>query len=110
MLIHSHLDPAPIAPRRCWRTRKTVLTLTDVIKRGQRSGQVRDGDPRLPTFSALGPLQMALLHDSTFATAGGYSPDHQMLARLHTDVILSGLARPGAAPRINHHSRRGSLT
>jgi len=70
---------------------KALGLIAGLIERGQAKGEVRAGDPRLLTFTLMGPMVMGLLWRETLQPAGGAPLDLEALAAQHAETILAGL-------------------
>ncbi|MBD3836114.1 TetR/AcrR family transcriptional regulator [Brevundimonas sp.] len=75
---------------------ETVITpllslMADIIRRGQRAGEVRSGDPELFAMGLLGPLVLGLLWRETFEPVGAKPLRLDVLAAQHLDVALKGM-------------------
>lgn len=75
---------------------QTVITpllslISDIIRRGQRSGEVRSGDPELFAMGLLGPLVLGLLWRETFESIGADPLPLEALASQHLDTVLKGM-------------------
>jgi AcrR family transcriptional regulator len=79
---------------RIWREDvvEQVLSLVSrLIARGQASGEVVAGDPRLHAFTLMGPLVMGGLFRAVFGDEGTGAPDLAALADQHARTVLGGL-------------------
>ena len=70
---------------------KALGLIGGLIERGQARGEVRAGDPRLLTFTLMGPMVMGLLWRETLQPAGGAPLDLEALAAQHAEIVLAGL-------------------
>jgi AcrR family transcriptional regulator len=70
---------------------RVLDTLTKLIARGQKRGELVAGDARLHAFSLVGPMVMALLYREVFANTASNPPDLQALALQHCKTIIHGL-------------------
>jgi AcrR family transcriptional regulator len=70
---------------------RVLDTLTKLIARGQKRGELFAGDARLHAFSLVGPMVMALLFREVFANIAPNPPDLQTLALQHCKTIIHGL-------------------
>jgi len=70
---------------------KALGFIAGLIERGQAKGEVRAGDPRLLTFTLMGPMVMGLLWRETLQPAGGAPLDLEALAAQHAETILAGM-------------------
>lgn len=70
---------------------KVLALLSGIIARGQKRGEIQDGDPRLHAFSIIGPMMMAILFREIFGGTGAELPDLSSLAKQHADTVLRGL-------------------
>jgi len=70
---------------------KALGLIAGLIERGQARGEVRAGDPRLLTFTLMGPMVMGLLWRETLQPAGGAPLDLEALAAQHAETILAGM-------------------
>ncbi|WP_458097981.1 TetR/AcrR family transcriptional regulator [Roseomonas sp. WA12] len=70
---------------------KALALLSGIIARGQKRGEIREGDPQLHAFSIIGPMMMGMLFREIFGEAGGDLPDMSRLAELHAETVLRGL-------------------
>ena len=70
---------------------KALGLIGGLIERGQAKGDVRAGDPRLLTFTLMGPMVMGLLWRETLQPAGGAPLDLEALAAQHAEIVLAGL-------------------
>jgi len=70
---------------------KALGLIGGLIERGQAKGEVRAGDPRLLTFTLMGPMVMGLLWRETLQPAGGAPLDLEALAAQHAEIVLAGL-------------------
>jgi AcrR family transcriptional regulator len=66
-------------------------SLSSVISRAQRAGDVANGDARLYAFSVMGPLFMATMYRDVFLQASDNLPDLALLARQHARCLLGGI-------------------
>lgn len=63
-----------------------------IISKGQESGEIRGGDPRLHALSVIGPLVTGVLYREVFReTADGW-PSLDALALQHAETIVRGLS------------------
>jgi AcrR family transcriptional regulator len=86
----------------------TLQSLIDVIAEGQRTGQLRAGDPRqlaLPAWSMVHGLSMLLVDQQVGALIEGVYAE--TLAHAVIDVVVQGLA-PGASSSRAPSSRASS--
>lgn len=65
--------------------------IAELISRAQSRGEAVSGDPNLIAFSVMGPLQMALLHRSTFTVNAGKGLMMDALAKQHLKILINGL-------------------
>lgn len=65
--------------------------IADMIRRGQKSGEVRSGDPELFAMGVLGPLVLGLLWRETFEPIGAKPLRLEALASQHLDTVLKGM-------------------
>ena len=72
---------------------KAIGALAALVKRAQRRGEVRPGDPRLYAFSLMGPMVLGALWRATLVPAGGTPLDLAALAKQHSETVLAGLLR-----------------
>jgi AcrR family transcriptional regulator len=70
---------------------KALGAIGALIEKGQKRGEVRQGDPRLYAFSLVGPMIMGALWQATLAPAGGEPLDLAQLANQHAETVLDGL-------------------
>jgi len=70
---------------------KALGLIGGLIERGQARGEVRAGDPRLLTFTLMGPMVMGLLWRETLQPAGGAPLDLEALAVQHAETVLDGM-------------------
>lgn len=75
---------------------QTVVTplfslIAGIIRRGQRSGEVRSGDPELFAMGLLGPLLLGLLWRETLEPIGAKPLQLEALASQHLETILKGM-------------------
>ena len=70
---------------------RVMGVVTAIIARAQARGEVAPGDPRLHTFSLMGPMVMAMLFREVFVRVNANSPDLQALADQHSRSALRGL-------------------
>lgn len=70
---------------------KALGLIGGLIERGQAKGEVRAGDPRLLTFTLMGPMVMGLLWRETLQPAGGAPLDLEALAVQHAETVLDGM-------------------
>lgn len=70
---------------------KALTTMTALVERAIKRGEIRDGDPRLYVFSMMAPLLMGVLWREILQPAGGAPLDIQDLARQHARTLLSGM-------------------
>jgi len=70
---------------------KALGLIAGLVERAQAKGEIRSGDPRLLTFSLMGPMVMGLLWRETLQPAGGAPLDLEALAAQHADTILAGM-------------------
>jgi len=75
---------------------KAIGTLSAIIERAQRRGEVRPGDPRLQAFSLMGAMMMGVIWHETLEPVGGEPLDVGALAKQHVETILSGLLTEGS--------------
>lgn len=73
---------------------RVLNMLSDVLKEGQKRGEVRQGDPRLQALSVAGPMVTATLFREIFSEDSELRPDLESLAKSHADIILRGLLNP----------------
>lgn len=74
---------------------RAVGLLMGLIARGQASGEVRPGEPRLLAMSWVGPMLMGALWREVIEPAGGAPIDLDGLAAEHAHTVLDGLrAKP----------------
>lgn len=67
-----------------------------IISKGQVSGEIRGGDPRLHALSVIGPLVTGVLYREVFReTADGW-PSLDALALQHAETIVRGLSAAGS--------------
>lgn len=65
--------------------------IADMIRRGQKSGHVRSGDPELFAMGVLGPLVLGLLWRETLEPVGAKPLRLRALASQHLDTVLKGM-------------------
>ena len=65
--------------------------IADLIRRGQKSGDVRPGDPELFAMGVLGPLVLGLLWRETFEPVGAKPLPLRTLASQHLETVLKGM-------------------
>jgi AcrR family transcriptional regulator len=70
---------------------KALGLVSGLVERAQAKGEVRPGDPRLHTFTLMGPMVMGLLWRETLEPAGGAALDLEALAKQHAETVLAGL-------------------
>jgi AcrR family transcriptional regulator len=70
---------------------KALGLIAGLVERAQANGEVRAGDPRLLTFTLMGPMVMGLLWRETLQPAGGAPLDLEALAAQHADTVLTGM-------------------
>lgn len=70
---------------------KALGLVSGLVERAQAKGEVRPGDPRLHTFTLMGPMVMGLLWRETLQPAGGAPLDLEALAAQHAETVLAGL-------------------
>ena len=70
---------------------KAIGAIADFVKRAQKRGEVRAGDPRLYAFSIMGPMVLGALWRTVLVPAGGQPLDLYQLAKQHADTVLRGL-------------------
>jgi AcrR family transcriptional regulator len=70
---------------------KALGLVSGLVERAQAKGEVRPGDPRLHTFTLMGPMVMGLLWRETLQPAGGAALDLEALAKQHAETVLAGL-------------------
>ncbi len=68
-----------------------INKVADFISEAQSRGEAVAGDPYLIAFSVIGPLQMALLYQSTFSVPGDARLTPTALASQHLQILLHGL-------------------
>jgi AcrR family transcriptional regulator len=71
-----------------------VGIITAIVARAQARGEVSPGDPRLHTFSLMGPMVMAMLFREVFGEVGANLPDLEALANQHSRTALYGVLMP----------------
>jgi len=62
-----------------------------MIRRGQKAGDVRPGDPEMFAIGVLGPLVLAILWRETFEPVGAKPLRLRTLASQHLDTVLKGM-------------------
>lgn len=70
---------------------KAIETLSALIERAQKRGEVRPGDPRIHAFSLMGAMIMGVIWHETLEPVGGTPLDLEVLAHQHVETILSGM-------------------
>jgi AcrR family transcriptional regulator len=70
---------------------KALGAMTSLIEMAQARGEVRSGDPRLHTFTLMGPMLMGIIYRETLEPIGGQPLDLGALAGQHVETVLSGL-------------------
>ncbi|MBN9464833.1 TetR/AcrR family transcriptional regulator [Brevundimonas sp.] len=65
--------------------------IAGMIRRGQKAGDVRPGDPELFAIGVLGPLVLAILWRETFEPVGAKPLRLRTLASQHLDTVLKGM-------------------
>jgi AcrR family transcriptional regulator len=70
---------------------RALATLAELIVKAQARGEVRAGDPRLHAFSLVGPMLMGVLWRETLQPVGGAPVDLAVLAKQHSETVLTGL-------------------
>ncbi len=73
---------------------KGLAALSALLERGQLSGQVRPGDPRVQAVSLISPVLMAVIFRETFGPVGARTFDIPALVSQHLDTLLPGLLIP----------------
>jgi AcrR family transcriptional regulator len=74
---------------------KALGTITALIEMAQARGEVRTGDPRLHSFTLMGPMLMGIIYRETLEPIGGEPLDLGALARQHVETILAGMLAEG---------------
>lgn len=68
-----------------------------IIAKGQESGEIRAGDPRLHALSVIGPMVTGVLYREVFGeTADGW-PSLDALALQHAETVVRGLTANSSA-------------
>ena len=65
--------------------------IAGMIRRGQKAGDVRPGDPEMFAIGVLGPLVLAILWRETFEPVGAKPLRLRTLASQHLDTVLKGM-------------------
>lgn len=70
---------------------RVLSMISELIRKAQELGEVREGDPTAHAFSIVGPMLMALLFRDVFGQGSAFAPDMKNLAEQHSQTILNGL-------------------
>ena len=70
---------------------EAIATISDLVRRAQARGEVRQGDARLYAMTLIGPMLMGMLWRETFEPVGAATVDLKALARQHAEAVLAGL-------------------
>jgi hypothetical protein len=69
--------------------------ISKLVRKGQKSGEFRDGDPRHYALSLISPLLAAVIFRETFQPTGAKTFDIPALMKQHVETVLSGLLLAG---------------
>lgn len=72
-----------------------VSLISKLIERGQASGEIRAGNPRIHAFSIMGPMLIGVIWRETFTPVGAAEVDLPAIARQHAETVLDGLILKG---------------
>ena len=67
-----------------------------IMAKGQESGEIRVGDPRLDALSVIGPMVTGVLYREVFRTSDDGWPSLDALALQHAETIVRGLSPTGS--------------
>ena len=67
-----------------------------IIAKGQESGEIRVGDPRLHALSVIGPMVTGVLYREVFGKSDDGWPSLDALALQHAETIVRGLSSTGS--------------
>lgn len=65
--------------------------ISELIRKAQARGEVREGDPRLFAFGLMGPMVLSMVWRETFEPVGAETIDVVKLAEQHVETMLRGM-------------------
>ena len=71
---------------------RVLLALTELIKRSQTAGDVRDCDPAMAARLTISPMVLSSIWTIVVEPSGGDRLDIRSLIKTHFDILLRGLA------------------